>query len=119
MQKNYIEIQFTIEGLHKYKNAPKEVDFLRNFHRHLFYIKAKIEVFHLDRELEFLMVLHRVKKFIKDNLTYNDEYLVINSCEELAQTILDYLKIEYGLTRNYTITVSEDNENSAIIEYTV
>lgn len=119
MEKKYIKVQFTQEGLHQYKGAPKEVNFLRQVHRHLFYITVKIEVFHLDRELEFLMVAHKIKKFIKENIPFNDEYMLINSCEELAQKILDSLKVDYGLTRDYVVEVSEDNENSAFITYAV
>ena len=110
----YIKVKFTQEGLHQFNGAPEEVKYLRNAHRHLFHISVKIEVFHNDRELEFLMVMHDIKNYVQYKYL-QDEYIIINSCEMLAEDILGYVNKMYG-QRYCEVEVSEDNENSAIVD---
>ena len=62
---NYIWITTSMEGFHAYPDAPDEVAFLRNRHRHLFHFRVYIEVFHDDREIEFFMFKRDVEKMIK------------------------------------------------------
>ena len=42
--KKNIWVTFQKEGIHKYPDAPDEVDFLRYPHRHMFHFKVQIEV---------------------------------------------------------------------------
>jgi len=108
-----IYVTTTTEFVHQYKDAPDEVEYLRYPHRHLLYIRAEIEVFNEDRELEFIMVKHKVDKFVRD--TFSE--VTNRSCENLCSMLLSYLQSEYGNDRNISITVSEDNENGAILVY--
>lgn len=108
----YIKVKFTQEGLHQFIGAPDEVGYLGNLHRHLFHISVKVEVFHNDRELEFLMFMHDIKKYVI-NKYLKGEY-IINSCEMLAENILEYVHKKYG-PRCCEVEVSEDDENSAIV----
>ena len=50
----YVTTQF--EGVHRYKDAPDEVSFLRDYHRHIFKVKLAIEVMHNERDIEFIML---------------------------------------------------------------
>jgi len=86
------------------------VSFLRHVHRHLFKCSAKIEVFHDDRELEFFIVQCKLKS-IFNNVSSN--YM---SCEMISHEIIKYLQQEYP-NRSITAEVSEDGENSSIVEY--
>ena len=62
--KRSIWVTFRKEGIHKYPSAltdPKlatgdeyDVSFLGYPHRHIFHFKVQIEVFHDDRDLEFI-----------------------------------------------------------------
>ena len=52
---SYIIVKTSFRGFHQYKDAPDQVAFLKNLHRHDFIVEAKIEVKHDDRELEFFI----------------------------------------------------------------
>lgn len=112
MKKTFIYITTQKEFIHQYKDAPDEVYYLRYPHRHLAHIKVKIEVFNNDRELEFIMVKHEIDNYL-DLTTLSN-----NSCETIAQNILEFVQNKYGYNRDIEIIVSEDNENGCELEYT-
>lgn len=110
--KRYVYITTQFEGLHRYENAPEEVSFLRNYHRHLFKIRLQVEVEHNERDIEFIMLKHAVDNYIMQ--TYLD--MKVNaSCETIAETLIDYVKSHYP-NRKVICEVSEDGENGAILE---
>ena len=109
----FIKIKTQFEFVHCWKDAPEEVSYLRNPHRHDFLVTCEIEVFHNDRELEFFMVLHRLEHHIESVIIPNAG--VETSCEQFAEDILDFLKENYGY-RKMIVEVSEDNKSSAIIK---
>lgn len=100
------------EFIHQYKDAPEEVAYLRYPHRHVAHIKVKVEVYHNEREIEFIMLKHQLENFV--NLTN----LTNNSCETIAENILNYIKSYYDGNRDITITVSEDAENGCELVWT-
>ena len=53
--KKSIWVTFQKEGIHKYPDAPDEVEFLRYPHRHIFKFKVQIDVEHDDRDIEFFI----------------------------------------------------------------
>ena len=113
---NMIRVRTDFEGLHCYPNAPDEVSFLRQLHRHKFEVVLDIEVFHLDRELEFLMVKNRLNQFINDNIIKADKHC---SCEMYASMIINFVIGLYGPDRNISCEVNEDGENGAFVVYNV
>lgn len=109
----YITVRGQYVGFHAYKDAPDEVAFLRNSHRHIFKWQATISVTHDDRELEFFMVKNHIEsQILPFNLTGN-----LGSCEMQAEFILEGLVNKYGPTRHYIISVSEDGENDGLVEW--
>ena len=42
-----------VVGYHKWADAPEEVRYLSNHHRHLFTVRAEFDVTHDDRDVEF------------------------------------------------------------------
>jgi len=115
--KTFITVKNQFEGIHRYKDAPEEVSFLKDYHRHLFTIKSKIEVFDEDRELEFIIVKRSIDWFVNEKKENKQYWFLDNmSCEQIAKLIYEFLQDRYGTNRKITIEVSEDNENSAIIE---
>lgn len=110
----FICVKTDFYGIHKYPNAPDEVAFLRNEHRHKFYVTAEIEVFHDDRELEFIMVKNRINAFIAKNIT---SMPVMYSCEMMCKDIIKFIETTYCIDneRHIKVSVFEDNENGAII----
>jgi len=111
MKKSFIVVRTEIEGFHQYINAPEEVAFLKNLHRHLFKIKVKIQVFHNDREIEFFILKRKINKILPEIFSTS------KSCEGYALQLLEYLIELYGNEREYEITVSEDSENDGVIIY--
>ena len=51
----FIFVTFQKEGIHKYPDAPAGVEFLKYPHRHMFHFRVEIEVFHDDRDIEFIL----------------------------------------------------------------
>lgn len=110
----YIWVTDRFEGFHAYKDAPDEVAFLKNLHRHVFHVKMTIQVKHDDRELEFFMVKQHYEREIKPFIQLAKD---LGSCEMIAQRILDGLANTYGDDRFYSVEVSEDGENGATVLY--
>ena len=110
-----IEVSCNFEAVHHYPNAPDEVAFLRHPHRHIFHVKTRIEIFHDDRDLEFILVKRAIQKFISDNLSELNHM----SCEMIANTIAWFVHNEYCQNRRRRIRISvfEDNENGAVMYY--
>lgn len=112
--KTYIRVRTQFEGYHCYPgagNIDPRIAFLESPHRHMFKVEAKIEVSHLDRELEFFLVKWGIAEFIKSG-DQNKK-----SCEMIATEILDYLLKTYGYGRYVEVTVSEDGESDGICEH--
>lgn len=108
--KTSIIVRWQFEGFHFYPDAPPEVEFLKSSHRHLFKCSAKIEVFDDDRELEFFIVQRKLKKKFGDGGQRN------RSCEMIAKEIAYFIQKNYGKHRPIEVEVSEDGENSAVVE---
>jgi len=117
-----IFVRFQKEGIHKYPAAATDpalatgdeydVSFLATLHRHIFHFEVTIEVFHNDRDLEFI----QVKRWL-ENL-YAGKILELNhkSCEMISDDLYEVIATRYP-DRNIIISVSEDNENGATISY--
>ena len=120
--KRMIFVTFQKEGIHMYPAAATDpllatgdeydVSFLGTPHRHIFHFNVAIEVFHNDRDIEFI----QFKRWL-ENL-YKGETLELNykSCEMISDDLYEQIAIRYP-NRNIEITVSEDNENGATIYY--
>ena len=108
-----IVINTSFEGLHRYDNAPEEVLYLRNLHRHIFHVNVEMEVFHDNRELEFIMVKHNLDRFVFE--TFVDS-AGVQSCEQIGKSICRFLIEQYG-ERRIICTVLEDGENGGKVYY--
>lgn len=101
-----------VEGVHQWSSCSiDEVMYLRDTHRHIFFIEAHADVSHSDRDIEFIELQHKIRKFIYDK--YWDSQLGLcrfenMSCEMIALELL----INFNLT---SCKVSEDNENGSIV----
>jgi hypothetical protein len=107
-----IWVKFTKPGIHCYPNAPDEVSYLRSPHRHLFYFKVSISVFHDDREIEFHMFLNRLKALYETSILQLDH----KSCEMIATELLEQILKMYDCRlRQVVVEVSEDDECGAVV----
>jgi hypothetical protein len=119
-----IWVSFSREGIHKYPAALEDpnlatgdeydVSFLGYPHRHMFHFRVWIEVFHDDRDIEFI----QFKRWLLNQ--YNQGVLDFDykSCEMLADELSAVIRNEYP-GRHVRISVSEDDENGCEIEYPV
>ena len=117
-----IWVTFRKEGIHKYPAAlddPKlatgdeyDVSFLGYPHRHIFHIKVGIEVFHDDRDIEFIQFKRWLEKL------YSDKTLQLNfkSCEMISDDLYAEIIKRYP-NRDVEIEVREDGENGSHAYY--
>lgn len=113
MYKRMIQVSTQKEFFHRYPGAPDEVAFLRTLHRHMLHFKVSIEVFHNDRDLEFIMVKRRLENYLDVYLTCTEER---TSCEDVAIHLIKIMHEWYGV-RSVTVEVMEDGENGAIVSW--
>lgn len=87
--KNTVIIQFEIEGFHQYPNAPQEVNFLSDRHRHTFKVKAGYSVKDLNREKEIFIERDYIKEYLTESYGFPCEFGPM-SCEMIAKEILTF-----------------------------
>jgi len=107
---NYIWITTQFEGFHKYPDAPDAVRFLRDIHRHTFHVKVYLEIFHDERDVEFIMFKHYIVGLLEN------PGLGFKSCEMISDDIYKNISSSYP-GRKVKIEVSEDGENGCEKEY--
>jgi hypothetical protein len=113
----FIHVTFQKEGIHAYPAAATDpnladVYFLASPHRHMFHFKVLIQVFHDDRELEFI----QFKRWLESLYSANTLQLNHKSCEMLSDDLAAKILERYPL-RTVAITVSEDDENGSFTTY--
>jgi hypothetical protein len=119
-----IWVTFRKEGIHCYPAAatdPKlntageyDVAFLANPHRHIFHFRVSIDVFHNDRDIEFI----QFKRWLESLYNGSNTVLELNwkSCEMIADDLYIQIADRYP-GRAVVIEVSEDGENGCSISY--
>ena len=117
-----IWVTFKKEGIHKYPAAltdpmlatgdEYDVSFLGYPHRHIFHFRVAIDVFHNDRDIEFIQFKRWLENLYKEDIL-NLDY---KSCEMIADDIYTQVAAKYP-GRAVTIEVSEDGENGCCISY--
>jgi len=101
-------------AFHKWEDAPANVSYLRNYHRHMFKVTAWFSVMDSNRELEFHTVQAELNSYLH---TEWEKVHTTYSCEHIADAIgTHFLDMDYTCTG---VQVSEDGENGAIVQYTV
>jgi hypothetical protein len=119
-----IWVTFQKEGIHRYPAAATDpllatgdeydVSFLANPHRHIFHFRVWIDVFHNDRDVEFI----QFKRWLEKLYSSNQGVLSLDykSCEMIADDLYLQIATKYP-DRAVWIEVAEDGENGALIKY--
>ena len=119
-----IWVTFQKEGIHCYPAAATDpnlatgdqydVSFLASPHRHIFHFRVWIDVFHNDRDVEFI----QFKRWLKQLYSSTQNILSLNhkSCEMIADDLYLQIATKYP-DRAVWIEVAEDGENGALIKY--
>ena len=120
--KRQVWVTFQKEGVHLYPAAANDpllatggwddVSFLGVAHRHIFHFRVAIDVFHDDRDIEFI----QFKRWLES--LYASDILELNhrSCEMIAEELAQEIHNKYP-GRSITISVAEDNENGATMTF--
>ena len=113
-----IWVTFRKEGMHKFPAAledPKlktgdeyDVSFLGYPHRHTFHFKIAIEVFHDDRDIEFIQFQTWILSLYNQGTLQN----YFKSCEMMSDDLYIQITKKYP-GRKIEIDVSEDGENGS------
>jgi hypothetical protein len=117
-----IWVTFRKEGMHRYPAAATDpnlctageydVSFLANPHRHIFHFRVWIDVFHNDRDLEFI----QCKRWLESLYSKDILELDFKSCEMIADDLYVQIAARYP-ERAVWIEVAEDGENGCLIKY--
>lgn len=104
------------EGVHCWPEAPEEVKYLRDPHRHIFEVVVEVQVSHNDREVEFIMLKHKINKWLDAHKDKNGVWQMDRmSCEQVAERLIELLESEYGRGRWIAVSVYEDGENGCTV----
>ena len=119
-----IWVTFQKEGVHCYPAAATDpalatgdeydVSFLGTPHRHIFHFKVHIDVFHNDRDIEFIQFKRWLENLYKDAILELD----YKSCEMIADDLYIQIASRYP-NRAVWIEVAEDGENGCLIRYEI
>lgn len=127
VKKRQIWVTFQKEGVHMYPGAdtdPKlatgdwdDVSFLGVPHRHIFHFRVDIDVFHDDRDIEFIQFKRWLQRLYTE-VDSSTPVLQLNhkSCEMIADELAQQIHEKYP-NRNFKISVAEDNENGAVLAF--
>jgi hypothetical protein len=119
-----IWVTFRREGIHCYPAAATDprlntageydVSFLASPHRHIFHFRVWIDVFHNDRDIEFI----QFKRWLESLYSGQGAVLALDwkSCEMIADDLYTQIAARYP-ERAVWIEVAEDGENGCLIKY--
>lgn len=122
--KRKIWVTFQKEGIHKYPAAltdPQlatgdqyDVSFLGYPHRHIFHFRVWLDVWHNDRDVEFI----QFKRWLAGLYAGDQGVLSLDykSCEMMADDLYLQIAAQYP-DRDVWIQVAEDGENGCLIQY--
>jgi len=119
-----IWVTFRKEGIHMYPAAADDpalatgdeydVSFLGVPHRHIFHFRVWIDVFHNDRDIEFI----QFKRWLEKLYAGGTLELNFKSCEMISDDLYLQIAARYP-DRAVWIEVAEDGENGALIKYEI
>ena len=119
-----IWVKFQKEGVHCYPAAATDpalatgdeydVSFLGTPHRHIFHFQVWIDVFHNDRDIEFIQFKRWLENLYKDAILELD----YKSCEMISDDLYIQIASRYP-NRAVWIEVAEDGENGCLIRYEI
>lgn len=117
-----IWVTFRKEGIHCYPAAgvdtklitgdKYDVSFLAHPHRHIFHFRVAIQVWHDDRDIEFIQFKRWLESIYDQSILELDN----KSCEMIAEELYHIIADRYP-SRDIWIEVSEDGENGCYIEF--
>lgn len=103
----YVYCSLQYEATHCWPECPFDaVSYLRSPHRHMFHITAYVAVYHDDRNVEFILLKHRIENYL--SITYPHHDFGSKSCEMIARELIERFELS-------ACNVSEDGENGSFV----
>ncbi len=106
----------TFVGFHRWVEAPEEVKYLRDYHRHVFHVRlgVAVPVGGMNRGVEFIQLKQKLDAYLRE--AYEGQQFE-KSCEMIGEDVCHHI-----VTKGYCptfIDVSEDGENgsSSVVRY--
>ena len=100
----WVKLRFI--GFHRWKEAPGQYNFLKDWHRHEFHISAGKKVTELNRQIEFLRLKDQMLAYVRE--VYEGKRFEL-SCEMIAHDLIGIFGLSF-------CSVSEDDENGALVQ---
>jgi hypothetical protein len=114
-------VRFSMDGYHRWEEAPRERKYLGSKHRHRFNIELSVEVEHANRDVEFHDLLSFSKAALLRSWGTRRWGLVEDtvdfgtwSCERIAIWLADTIQARYG-KRACCVSVFEDGDVGAVV----
>lgn len=109
--RGYVVIRSSFVALHHWPTCPyPDQFFLKHPHRHTFFVEVWIRT-QTDRQVEFFEAKRDIDTLLKD---FEGKDPVTWSCETFADIIAKGLINLYNIAK---VSVFEDQENGAVVEY--
>lgn len=114
-----IKVVNKVRGSHCWPDAPEQVAYLRDVHRHVFVFRTQVRVQHDERDIEFHMLQTHIYALLWAG--WGDSSLSLfcsfgtNSCESLARWLGEALRVD-GIDVQ-AVEVLEDDENGAEVVF--
>ena len=105
----YVRVTAQHHGVHRWRDAPDNRYYLRDYHRHLFKATATAQVVHGDRHIEF----HNLQDELGFHLRSVLSQPVEMSCEDIAEQV--FIRLVEAFPSVISCTVSEDGENEGTV----
>ena len=115
VRKVSIIVRERFEAFHMWPVAPDDVAFLRNSHRHLFYVEVEIDGGTGDRTFEFFQAQRKLREVLV-SLGWNGQHVGSLSCEAMAEIIGTELR-DRKMLPVLSCAVFEDGENGARVSW--
>lgn len=122
MKKQFVYCTFQREGYHQYPGADTnpftatgdeyDVSHLALRHMHYFFFKVWVQVWHDDRDIEFIQMRRWIEELYRSEVLSMDN----QSCEMMSDALYDQLKKKYT-NSEIRIDISEEGINGSYTEY--
>ncbi len=97
----YVEVELSWLDSHCWPGAPDHREYLKPLHQHVWEVKVRVSVGHLDRDVEFHDLRDEVWDILHD-INFND------SCEGIAKSLFEQLKGQYYPKNKVAVWVGEE-----------
>ena len=92
----FVVCYLAIQGFHRWPQAPEELNYLAQRHRHIFEIRVRFMVFNNDRQIELIHRQDQIQRYLLDTYGNKDGACEFGdmACEHIADELMDVFKAD-------------------------